>query len=57
MALNTTESFRIIIFMDLELTLGLMEEILKVNGKIIKWMVKVNLDGLVYFLFFVKKLN
>jgi len=32
--------------MDKELILGLMVDNIKVNGKIIKWMVKVNLHGL-----------
>ncbi len=34
------EIFKIIIYMDLEYINGLMEENTKVNGKIIKWMVK-----------------
>lgn len=39
------ENFSIIIFMETELTLGLMVENIKENGKIIKWMEKGNLLG------------
>ena len=52
MALNMKDNSPTITFMDLVPTLGLMAETIRVSGKTIKWMAKVNSDGLVIIFFF-----
>ena len=49
---NMMENFQITIYMDLEFIHGLMEEFSEVNGKIMEWMGKENLVGLVFSLFY-----